>query len=67
MPQEQTMDSPVIEKAKRCTCTRCRMLIRTRHHIFGAFRPAGKGVTDDMTAMWNQIVSSPCEKEQRAG
>jgi hypothetical protein len=67
MPQEQTMDSSVIEKAKQCTCTRCRMLIRTRHHILGASRPVGKGVTDDMIVMWNRIVSSPCEKEQCAG
>lgn len=58
------MDSPVIKKAKQCTCTRCRMLIKTRQHILSAQRPAGKGITDDMVSMWNQILGSPCEKEQ---
>jgi len=57
------MDSPIVEKAKQCDCVRCRRLVRTRHLILGAQRPAGQGITDGMVSMWNEILATPCERD----
>lgn len=46
----------------RCNCRNCRYVEKQRSNILRAVRPAGKGISDDMVAIWNDALENyPCE------
>jgi hypothetical protein len=46
----------------QCNCRNCRYVERQRSNILRAVRPAGKGISDDMVAIWNDALENyPCE------
>jgi len=49
--------SQVLETALTCGCKACRLVVLTRKNLLRAQRPAGKGISDDMVSVWNQVLA----------
>lgn len=50
----------------RCNCRNCRYVEKQKSNILRAVRPAGKRISDDMVAIWNDALENyPCEFNAR--